>query len=403
MSTSTLTFFSQTFPSNAIHNIAGNLGTSDKTVLEGVQASIAAVVSGLSQRSGDRGFLGQILQTASTTSENAMSSALNSGALTNPGSSFLTSGNTFLSNVFGNKLGAVTDAIGAKTGLRTAAASALLSLGGQTVLSFLGSRVRDGSVTANNLPGLLAHESDELKGMLPGTFHTVGSHKVDVDPVVAQTVKPVQRRAIWPWLLPLIAAAVLLGLWGWFRSHQPALTPVAVTEPAPAPATPVAAPITSTYGTNLGGLIPYTLPDGTVLHFPEHGVESNLLAFIKDSNKLPDKTSWFTFDRILFATDSATLEPQSTEQLNNVAAILKAYPAVDLKIGGYTDNTGDPAHNLSLSQARANSVVAQLTSMGIASDRLVAKGYGNQWPQGDNATEEGRALNRRVSMLVTKK
>lgn len=401
MSTSPLTFFSQAFPSNAIHNIAGNLGTSDKTVLEGVQSSIAAVFSGLSQRSGERGFLGQILQTASTTPENAMSSALNSGALTNPGSSFLTSGNTFLSSVFGNKLGAVTDAIGAKTGLRTAAASALLAVGGQTVLSFLGSRVRDGSVTPNSLPGLLAHESDELKGMLPSTFHTVGMHKVDVDPVVAQAVQPERRRLIWPWLLALLAA-ILLCIWLFRPRPQPvAPAPVAVTQPAPA--APVAAPITSTYGTDLGGLIPYTLPDGTILHFPQHGVEANLLAFIRDPDKAPDTTSWFTFDRIQFATDSATLEPQSTEQLNNVAAILKSYPAVHLKIGGYTDNSGDPAHNLSLSQARANSVVAQLTSMGIAPDRLLAKGYGDQWPQGDNATEEGRALNRRVSMLVTQK
>ena len=112
---------------------------------------------------------------------------------------------------------------------------------------------------------------------------------------------------------------------------------------------------------------------------------------------------WFDFDRLLFATDSATLQPQSTEQLNNVALILKACPAVRMTIGGYTDNTGDPAHNQTLSQDRANSVVTQLQTMGIAPDRLVARGYGDTHPVGDNSTPDGRALNRRISMLVIQK
>jgi len=146
-----------------------------------------------------------------------------------------------------------------------------------------------------------------------------------------------------------------------------------------------------------------TLPDGTTIHIPERGVESRLLAFIKDPAHTPDKTSWFDFDRLLFDTGSASLQPQSTEQLSNIAAILKAYPAVHLTIGGYTDNTGNAAQNLKLSQNRADSVVDQLEKSGIARGRLVAKGYGDEHPVADNSTEDGRALNRRISMLVTAK
>jgi K(+)-stimulated pyrophosphate-energized sodium pump len=91
------------------------------------------------------------------------------------------------------------------------------------------------------------------------------------------------------------------------------------------------------------------------------------------------------------------------EQLNNIAAILKAYPATHLTIGGYTDNTGDAASNLQLSQDRANNVTAELVKLGVAKDRLVAKGYGEEHPVGDNSTEAGRAQNRRISMLVTQK
>lgn len=398
MSTSSLAYFSQVFPSPAIQSVASSLGTSERSVLDGVQSSIAAVVSGLSQRSADRGFVGQVIQSATSTPDNVVSSALSSGALTNPSSSFVKSGTNFVSNIFGSKVEPLTESIAAKTGLRAAGATALLALGGETVLSFLGSRVRDGSINANNLPAFLARESDSLKGMLPSAFHTVGSHKVDVNPVVEQTVRPVQRRSVWPWLLPLLA---LLGffLW-WALGRRPAPAPIAVAPPAPA--APVSE-IMSTTGVNLGSLVDYQLPDGTVLHLPQRGVEQSLLAFIKDPTKVPDRNTWFDFDRLLFATDSATLSPQSTEQLTNVAAILKAYPNVHMTIGGYTDNTGDPAHNLKLSQDRADSVVAQLSAMGIAPERLTAKGYGDEHPVGDNSTEEGRALNRRISMRVDQK
>jgi outer membrane protein OmpA-like peptidoglycan-associated protein len=76
---------------------------------------------------------------------------------------------------------------------------------------------------------------------------------------------------------------------------------------------------------------------------------------------------------------------------------------VKLKLGGYTDNVGDPAANLKLSQERADSVMGALVKLGVAPDRLAAEGYGEQFPVGDNATPEGRAMNRRISMRVAEK
>jgi K(+)-stimulated pyrophosphate-energized sodium pump len=104
---------------------------------------------------------------------------------------------------------------------------------------------------------------------------------------------------------------------------------------------------------------------------------------------------------LVFDTDSATLRPESQEQLQNIAAIRKAYPNVRVKIGGYTDSTGDPDANLRLSQARANTVTAELARLGVSSDRMQAEGYGAQHPVADNSTEEGRARNRRISIQVT--
>ena len=82
---------------------------------------------------------------------------------------------------------------------------------------------------------------------------------------------------------------------------------------------------------------------------------------------------------------------------------MAAYPVVKLKIGGYTDNVGDPAANQLLSEQRAANVRDALVRLGVAQDRLAAEGYGEQFPVGDNATPEGRAMNRRISMRVVEK
>jgi outer membrane protein OmpA-like peptidoglycan-associated protein len=133
------------------------------------------------------------------------------------------------------------------------------------------------------------------------------------------------------------------------------------------------------------------------------GVESQLLAFINDANAQIDKSKWFDFDRLNFETGSAKLTADSKAQVDNMAAILKAYPAVKIKIGGYTDKTGKPENNLKLSDARAKAVVEALAGLGIAADRLEAEGYGDQYAIADNATPEGRAKNRRIAVSVRAK
>jgi len=153
----------------------------------------------------------------------------------------------------------------------------------------------------------------------------------------------------------------------------------------------------------LGKFLAVKLPNGIELKVPEFGVEKKLIAFIEDKSKPVDKTTWFTFDRLEFETGSATLKPTSAEQLKNIAEILKAYPKVALKIGGYTDNVGKPADNLALSQKRAANTMQELVKLGTDAKRLEAEGYGDKYPVADNSTEEGRQKNRRIDLRVTKK
>jgi OmpA-OmpF porin, OOP family len=153
----------------------------------------------------------------------------------------------------------------------------------------------------------------------------------------------------------------------------------------------------------LGKFFSRKLPSGVELNIPENGVENKLVAFIEDKNILADKTTWFNFDRLLFETAEATLKPESQEQLKNVAEIMKAFPNVEIKLGGYTDNVGNTEANKKLSQERAESVKKELEGMGIDAKRVGAEGYGQEFPLASNDTEEGRQQNRRVAIRVAKK
>ncbi|MEI7586925.1 sodium-translocating pyrophosphatase [Runella sp.] len=146
------------------------------------------------------------------------------------------------------------------------------------------------------------------------------------------------------------------------------------------------------------------LDNGLEMNIAANGnpIEVGLIDFIR-SDKPVDKTTWFDFDRLLFETGKSTLKPESQEQLKNVSEIMKAFPAVNIKLGGYTDNTGDANANLKLSADRAKAVEGELVAMGVATERIDSEGYGDQYPVADNTTEEGRAKNRRISIRVTKK
>ena len=102
---------------------------------------------------------------------------------------------------------------------------------------------------------------------------------------------------------------------------------------------------------------------------------------------------------IYFDVDRDVLRPDSDATLQQILALLRADAALRVEIQGHTDNTGAAAHNQTLSQARAASVLSWLTAHGIASARLTAVGYGDTRPVADNHSDRGRALNRRVELL----
>ena len=102
---------------------------------------------------------------------------------------------------------------------------------------------------------------------------------------------------------------------------------------------------------------------------------------------------------VQFATASAVILPQSAGTLDAIAGLLEACPEAAFEVAGHTDDRASDEYNLQLSQSRAASVVAALRQRGVPVDRLASAGYGESRPIADNATEEGRQLNRRVEFV----
>ncbi len=134
--------------------------------------------------------------------------------------------------------------------------------------------------------------------------------------------------------------------------------------------------------------------------------ENSQLYSLYNGLKLQDRqvlapTQWYTLENLYFKSGSSDLKPGSENALDNLGEILNAYPNTKIRLGGYTDNTGNENTNLTLSNLRAQAAKLKLLEMGISSDRIEAEGYGSDFPLcEENDTDECKAQNRRIDVRV---
>ena len=293
----------------------------------------------------------------------------------------ITEGKNVLSSLLGGKTQGLTDQIASFAGVRAGSAASLLALIVPLIMNLLGRQRSTIGQGPSALASLLGEQKSFLSGLLPAGIGSFLGWPGSAP--VRSYAEP--KRATPAWLVPLLAlgAIVLVGL-GWLLSR-----------PNPGSETTVAARA-------VAKMTDLQLPGGVKVSVPEGSFNYSLHKWLSATTDttVPKR---FVFDNLNFETASTQLTPESVPTVESLVMILKAYPAVAVRLEGHTDSTGDAVANKKLSQDRAIVVKEIIVKSGIPEQRVGTDGYGVEKPIAPNETEEGRAKNRRTELVVVKR
>jgi OmpA-OmpF porin, OOP family len=301
----------------------------------------------------------------------------------------VTQGKDILSSLLGNKTEGLIDQIARFAGIRTGSASSLMALAVPLIMNLLGRQRATIGQSPSALAAVLGEQKSWLSSLLPagiGSFLGWTGYESTRPRETTAYVEP--KRESPSWLVPLIVlGGIVLVALAWLLNRP---TPVREVPVAARPAAP-AAKMTDL---QLPGGVKVSVPEGS-FHYSLH----QWLAGTTDTT-VPKR---FVFDNLNFETGSTQLTSESVPTVDSLVAILKAYPAVVVRLEGHTDSTGDAAANKKLSLDRAIVVKELMIKGGIADARVDTDGYGQEKPVASNETEDGRAKNRRTELVVEKR
>ena len=377
----------------AISNLLGENDTATKTGLgAALPMLLGSVIKSGSTTEGASGLMNLIKSGGYDGSGlNNIAGLLNSGS---GADSFLKSGSGLISTLLGDKLSSISSLVSNLSGLKGSSVSTLLNLAAPFLLGTIGKQVTSQGIGVSGLISLLKDQIVHVKDALPaGASNLLGFG--DFGGISTPTVPTVEEATsgMGKWLPWILALAVLAGLLYYWKGCSKTEVKAPVVE-TPKDITPPVAKAPEAFMVKI--------PSGASLNVPKGSLEDRIVTFIESKDTI-SKNLWFDFDRLLFETGKSMLKDSSMAQLKNVAAIMAAYPKVEIKIGGYTDNVGNAAGNMKLSSERAKTVMAELVKLGVGAPRMSAEGYGDQHPLASNNTEAGKAQNRRISISVRKK
>ncbi len=356
----------------------------------------------------------------------------------NATSSLMNSGSSILSSLMGNKLGSVVDMIGSMTGMKKSSSSSLMSMAAPLVMSMLGRYVKNKALDASGLSSFLGTQKKHVAAALPaGMGNILGFDAGNIGSTVTNAANTGRAAVaetanagsgILSKILPLALIALLAGGAYWFFTGN---NPTGAISDATSGITEGATNLADKAG-DMAGDAANAVKDGAAATADAAGnmadkagemAEGALDATTKAAREALGSIKFaagsagekfsnflasgaegdesFRFKNLNFAVGSADISGETTE-VDNLAEVLKAYPDVKVQVAGYTDNTGNAEKNVTLSEARAASVMNHLVAKGIDATRITAKGFGAANPAASNDTAEGRAENRRIEISVVK-
>lgn len=400
---------------------ASAYGTSEGGIKKAVNAGIPTILAGLLGKSETADGANTVHKLATEAAGGGILDNLRS-LLTSNTNPVVTNIMTVLNRLFGERWGAMASMTADYAGVKQNISSDLLAVLAPVVLAVLGKKVKDENLSASGLAGWLLGQKDHIVAAVPSGFNLAGALGLSSlgslglgavnmssgvrkpsDSTVSATAGHSKSNGN-RWLFPLLVLAALCVLaWYFINSKKNTDTTVVVDT------TLVSEPIvTATTTTTTQTLSEVILPNGTKLQAYPGGIEDRLIRFIqsdeyKNATDEQLKNSWFNFDDLNFEFGTAALTAASQRQLENITAILKAFPDVKIKIGGYTDKKGDDAANKKLSDSRAKEIRKALKNAGVGAQVPEAEGYGEEFATIDeNASDEERATDRKTAVRLLK-
>lgn len=312
-------------------------------------------------------------------------------------------GGKALGFLFGDKATALGEHVAGLTDTPATGTKSLLAVAATAIFGLLKNQVVNGKMSPHAFTSMIASQATHLEKSLPekvlewlgwgslaGFFGGITSQFTSAlsglsnffsDDEQTGNKKSKKCGGWWKWLLPLLLLA-LAALW--FKSCQK--DPHEGHPPMPQTAPVVAA---TTFDS-----------EKATLTANSKFVEA-IKALDNSTCNADSLSSALNLYVINFATGSSDIPAKDVEALKIAipAVTACAKSGVKIEIAGHTDNTGDSAANLTLSEARANAVKAMFTAAGVKTDSFSTKGYGDTVPVGNNTTEEGRFQNRRIAYI----
>ena len=410
-----------------ISQSATQFGESESGISKAISALLPAVVGGMANNADKPGVLDAIMGSNS----NGMLGNLLGGTSNN---SLIT---TVLTAIFGDKVADITNAVSTFSGVNNSTSNSLLNLVTGATLGSVGKYAADNNIGASGITNLLQDQKGIVSSLLPaglslaslGVGNMFGAQEAEKVTVSSYDQPKVEVNrggdthshptpdnnnneggSIWKWLLPLL----LLGLAGWFlwNNYNKDKTEEVVTTDNTEMVADSTAGMVNDSAMMVTPVKEVTDIDlnGKMIKGYANGMEASMITFLKSDsykNAADDaalKENWYDFDNVNFKIGSATeLEAGSEGQIQNLAEILKAYPDAKIKIGGYTDMTGDAAKNKALSQQRADFIKSELGKLGVAAQVVGAEGYGSEFAKVPaTASNEERAADRKMAVRFTK-
>jgi OOP family OmpA-OmpF porin len=366
---------------DVIQGIAGNVGESNGATQKAVAGIVPTLVAGLANTASTNGGTQRLMRMLDGGKYDggalgSVGSLFNGGA-TSPG---------ILDSLFGGKVASISDGIARFAGIRTDSAASLLAMVAPLVLHVLGQACASFGSSPAALTSLLGEQKKFLSSLLPtdlgsilggpglaaaasglGASTAATASRVTRDVATASRLSPI-----------LVAGAIFLAALAWLiwpssDEHQAAQNPSELH-----------------------------LPGGVRISVPEGSFTYSVASWLANTTDttIPNR---FVFEELNFETGSTALTPESIDLVSSLIAILMAYPAVSVTLEGHTDNTGDPAANQQLSVERATAVKELMAKGGVTESRITSAGFGQEDPVASNDTEEGRAKNRRLEIVVVKR